>query len=151
MPLRFGEPLPQPRKYVELVRRTHGWPKRHFAPDVEQLRAHLKLRIPGHVNRDSGHVNNPNRGKVMKRPRAPALHQRPITHFLPQADADRLFAVLENLRWERRTTKMCGKEVPTPRLYQWFGVTRLESWTAGFTSILASRMHPSFPGTGALS
>jgi hypothetical protein len=60
----------------------------------------------------------------MERPRAQALHQRPIAHFLPPADADRLFAVLENLRWERGTMKMYGKEVPMPRLYQWFGVTR---------------------------
>jgi alkylated DNA repair dioxygenase AlkB len=51
-------------------------------------------------------------------------------HFLPQADADRLFAALEGLRWERHTMKMYGREIPMPRLYQWFGVTpRLDGET----------------------
>src|SRR3989442_3931788 len=44
-------------------------------------------------------------------------------NFLPQTDADRLFAVLEKLPWKRHTMKMYGKEIPMPRLYQWFGVT----------------------------
>jgi alkylated DNA repair dioxygenase AlkB len=44
-------------------------------------------------------------------------------NFLPQADADRLFAALEKLPWKPHTMKMHGKEIPMPRLYQWFGVT----------------------------
>ena len=44
-------------------------------------------------------------------------------NFLPQADADMLFAALERLPWKRHTMKMYGKEIPMPRLYQWFGVT----------------------------
>ena len=36
-------------------------------------------------------------------------------NFLPQADADRLFAALEKLPWKPHTMKMHGKEIPMPR------------------------------------
>jgi len=43
--------------------------------------------------------------------------------FLPRSDADRLFDDLLDLPWKRHTMKMYGKEIPMPRLYQWFGLT----------------------------
>src|SRR5438552_15937381 len=58
-------------------------------------------------------------------------------NFLPQTDADRLFAVLETLPWNRHTMKRYGKEIPSPRPHQGFGVTPpingetipLQEWT----------------------
>ena len=43
--------------------------------------------------------------------------------FIPQADADRLFAALLELpEWKQHTMKMYGKEIPMPRMYQWMGI-----------------------------
>src|ERR1035441_5801100 len=42
--------------------------------------------------------------------------------FLPLADADRLLAALIELPWHQHTMKMYGREIPMPRLYQWFGL-----------------------------
>jgi len=44
-------------------------------------------------------------------------------NFIPQADADRLFAGLLTLPWKQHTMRMYGKEILMPRMYQWMGLT----------------------------
>jgi alkylated DNA repair dioxygenase AlkB len=43
-------------------------------------------------------------------------------NFISPADADRLFAALRKLPWERHIIPMFGKSIPAPRLYQWMGI-----------------------------
>jgi alkylated DNA repair dioxygenase AlkB len=42
--------------------------------------------------------------------------------FLRDAEADRFFAALSNLRWEQHVFSMYGEKIPAPRLFQWMGV-----------------------------
>jgi alkylated DNA repair dioxygenase AlkB len=42
--------------------------------------------------------------------------------FLPQADANRLFAALIKLPWQQHIITMYGKRIPAPRMYQWMGI-----------------------------
>ncbi|MGP8094351.1 MAG: alpha-ketoglutarate-dependent dioxygenase AlkB [Candidatus Sulfotelmatobacter sp.] len=43
-------------------------------------------------------------------------------NFIPPADADRLFAGLNQLRWRQHVIPMWGKDIPAPRLYDWQGI-----------------------------
>ena len=43
-------------------------------------------------------------------------------NFIPEADADRLFAALEKMPWKQHTMEMHGKRIPMPRLYEWMGI-----------------------------
>jgi alkylated DNA repair dioxygenase AlkB len=43
-------------------------------------------------------------------------------HFIPTADADRLFTALGQLPWQQHIIPMWGKDIPAPRLYQWMGI-----------------------------
>src|SRR5208282_5633885 len=44
-------------------------------------------------------------------------------NFISPADADSLFAGLNQLPWQQHIIRMWGKDIPAPRLYDWQGIT----------------------------
>ena len=43
-------------------------------------------------------------------------------NFISPADADSLFAGLNQLPWQQHIIRMWGKDIPAPRLYDWQGI-----------------------------